>query len=101
MSDSEEPTADDIAAPPGDNVFKRFVPKPTGKNQHTHCRECSTCFQGCLVQVIVTAPANDDRVADILRDYHRKNITNKKTISKLLRAEHGIQMRYLYCTAAG
>ncbi|KIJ07092.1 hypothetical protein PAXINDRAFT_182558 [Paxillus involutus ATCC 200175] len=52
-----------------------FVPNPKGKNQHKHC------------------PASDDeRVAEILRDYHRKNITNKKTISKLLWAEHGIHM---------
>jgi len=50
----------------------RFVPNPKGKNQHKHC--------------------HDERVAEILRDYHRKNITNKKTISKLLWAEHGIHM---------
>jgi hypothetical protein len=40
------------------------------------------------------AAPDAERVVEILRDYHRKNITNKKTISKLLWAEHGIRMRY-------
>ncbi|KAF9229378.1 hypothetical protein BS17DRAFT_681182, partial [Gyrodon lividus] len=60
------------------------VPNPNGKNQHKHC-----------------SPANDKHMAEILRGYHLKDITNKKTISKLLWVEYGICMRYIhvhYCT---
>ncbi|KAF8555790.1 hypothetical protein OG21DRAFT_1410338 [Imleria badia] len=67
MSDTEEHLNDD--------TLVRFVPNPNGKNQHKDC------------------PSSDnDRVAEILHEYHHRNITNKKLISKLLLAEHGIRM---------
>jgi len=66
MSDAEEHS---------NGAVVRFVPNPNGNNQHKDC------------------PSSDDgRVADILREYHRRNITDKKLISKLLLAEHGIHM---------
>ncbi|KAI6148842.1 hypothetical protein BKA82DRAFT_133044, partial [Pisolithus tinctorius] len=37
--------------------------------------------------------AEDEHIVEILQDYHHKNIMNKKTINKLLKVEHGIQMR--------
>ncbi|TCD69267.1 hypothetical protein EIP91_008202 [Steccherinum ochraceum] len=40
----------------------------------------------------LAASKDDARVADLLRDYHRRNLTNKNTVSKLLQAEHGIEM---------
>ncbi|KAH7902877.1 hypothetical protein BJ138DRAFT_976169, partial [Hygrophoropsis aurantiaca] len=51
------------------------VPNPKGTNQHKLC-----------------PPTDDERVADILRAYHRRNISDRKLISKLLRAEHKIVM---------
>ncbi|KAH7904483.1 hypothetical protein BJ138DRAFT_1019103 [Hygrophoropsis aurantiaca] len=47
---------------------------PTGKNQYN-----------CL-------PKDNEHVKEILREYHRRAITNRNTISKLLAAEHGITM---------
>ncbi|KAG6372147.1 hypothetical protein JVT61DRAFT_8557 [Boletus reticuloceps] len=66
MSDTEEYTNDDV---------EQHIPNPTGKNQHKDCPS-----------------VDDERVAEILREYHRRNLTNKRLISKLLLAEHGIQM---------
>ncbi|KAG0708133.1 hypothetical protein DFH29DRAFT_979469 [Suillus ampliporus] len=40
-------------------------------------------------------PKGDHKVADLLREYHRWNILDRKLISKLLQAEHGIKMREL------
>ncbi|KAF9461875.1 hypothetical protein BDZ94DRAFT_791699 [Collybia nuda] len=47
---------------------------PSGKNQHKDC-----------------PPPNDQRVEEILREYHRKGITARKQISKMLMKE-GIKM---------
>ncbi|KAJ3994232.1 hypothetical protein F5050DRAFT_1800803 [Lentinula boryana] len=46
-----------------------------GKNQHKNC-----------------PPISDERVHAALLEYHRRNITNKETISKLLKIEHGITL---------
>ncbi|KIJ48438.1 hypothetical protein M422DRAFT_247775 [Sphaerobolus stellatus SS14] len=54
------------------NPFNR---NPKGKNQHMHC-----------------PPKKDQTIIDILIEYQRRNITNRKTISELLFAEHGIHM---------
>ncbi|OSD05401.1 hypothetical protein PYCCODRAFT_1443303 [Trametes coccinea BRFM310] len=52
-----------------------MLPNPTGKNKYKEC------------------PAQDDaRVETALREYHRRNITDKYMISKLLLSEHGIKM---------
>lgn len=40
----------------------------------------------------ITAPKDDPKVAELLRDYHKRNITNKDTLANLLLAEHGIVM---------
>ena len=44
---------------------------------------------------MLSAPKDDPRIPELLREYHRRNITNKDTISKLLREEHGIIMSYV------
>ncbi|KAF8064954.1 hypothetical protein FPV67DRAFT_1500841 [Lyophyllum atratum] len=46
---------------------------PRGINKHKHC-----------------PPANDPRVPELLRAYHRQGITDRKRLSKLLRDEHGV-----------
>ncbi|KAJ3782569.1 hypothetical protein GGU10DRAFT_396781 [Lentinula aff. detonsa] len=50
-----------------------------GKNQHKNSD-------------LSKAPINDERVHTALLEYHRRNITNKETISKLLKIEHGITL---------
>ncbi|KAG1884584.1 hypothetical protein F4604DRAFT_1878644 [Suillus subluteus] len=47
------------------------------------CEQTSICF---------SAPKGDHKVANILREYHKWNISDRKLISKLLQAEHGIKM---------
>jgi len=42
---------------------------------------------------IVTAPKNDQFIQKILTQYHCDNLTDRKKISRLLKAEHGIIMR--------
>lgn len=42
---------------------------------------------------IITAPKNDQFIQKVLTQYHYDNITNRKKISHLLKAEHGITMR--------
>ncbi|KIK33744.1 hypothetical protein CY34DRAFT_65002, partial [Suillus luteus UH-Slu-Lm8-n1] len=53
----------------------QHLPNPSGRNQHKFCP-----LKG------------DHKVADLLREYHRRNISDRKLISKLLQAEHGIKM---------
>ncbi|KII91998.1 hypothetical protein PLICRDRAFT_457400 [Plicaturopsis crispa FD-325 SS-3] len=48
---------------------------PNGRNQYKDC-----------------PPPNDPRVRDALLAYHRRGITDRKKISKLLKEEHGIIM---------
>ncbi|KAF9463663.1 hypothetical protein BDZ94DRAFT_1163569, partial [Collybia nuda] len=48
---------------------------PKGKNQHKDC-----------------PPSDDPRIPEILTAYHRRNITDRKRLSKLLRDDHGIIM---------
>lgn len=45
------------------------------------------------------APKNDKVIEKILRDYYKRNITNRVTLSELLRVEHNITMSYvlLFC----
>ena len=71
---------------------------PKEKNQHKDCREHLAYFSPwfTLQRIELAASSDDGRVADILGEYHRRNITDKKLISKLLLAEHGIHMRYVY-----
>ncbi|THH28616.1 hypothetical protein EUX98_g5570 [Antrodiella citrinella] len=38
------------------------------------------------------ASKDDEKVAELLKEYQRRNITNKHTVSHLLLAEHGIEM---------
>lgn len=47
-------------------------------------------------RIELVASSSNEWVAEILQEYHYHNITNKKLISKLLLAEHGIHMRYVY-----
>ncbi|KAG1845558.1 hypothetical protein F4604DRAFT_1662541 [Suillus subluteus] len=51
------------------------VPNPEGRNQHGQC-----------------PPKSDQFVQKVLTQYHHDNITNRKKISHLLKAEHGITM---------
>ncbi|GJJ07921.1 hypothetical protein Clacol_002127 [Clathrus columnatus] len=48
---------------------------PTGRNQYQNC-----------------PPRDDPAVSSYLIEYHRRGITNRKTISQLLNADHGITM---------
>ena len=43
---------------------------------------------------IVAASKHDQFIQKILTKYHRENITNRKMISRLLKTEHGITMRW-------
>ncbi|KAI0367996.1 hypothetical protein BV20DRAFT_949050 [Pilatotrama ljubarskyi] len=76
----EGSTSDDIPSDvpedsAGTNTKKYHAPNPSGRNQYIDC------------------PSKDDpRVEEALRDYHRRNITDKRIISKLLWAEHKIKM---------
>jgi hypothetical protein len=45
-----------------------------------------------LAANIHEASIGDENVRTALLEYHRRNITNKYTISKLLQAEHGIKL---------
>ncbi|KAG1876215.1 hypothetical protein F4604DRAFT_1581135 [Suillus subluteus] len=47
------------------------------------CEQTSICF---------SAPKGDHKVANILHEYHKRNISDHKLISKLLQAEHRIKM---------
>ncbi|KAG2106474.1 hypothetical protein BD769DRAFT_1320971, partial [Suillus cothurnatus] len=66
---------------------------PSGQNQHKDCHKSFLCCTankpliGCF-----SAPKGDHKVADLLREYHRWNISDRKLLSKLLQAEHGIKM---------
>ncbi|TBU22809.1 hypothetical protein BD311DRAFT_675229 [Dichomitus squalens] len=53
----------------------RHIPNPHGNNQYRHC-----------------PPKDDPKVEAALWDYHRRNISDKEKIRKLLFAEHGIKM---------
>ena len=67
---------------------------PTGINQFKDCR--SYCFYldaMCHFNCLIVAGSDDARVESLIRDYDRRNIVNKDLISKMLLAEHGIQMR--------
>lgn len=39
------------------------------------------------------AKPDDDDMKNIICEYHRRGVTNKDTISKMLLAEHGVTMR--------
>lgn len=68
----------------------------TGKNQYTTCRKLGeTAGVHWDILNIVSAPAGDDRVKNLLIGYHRRGITSRKVISQLLLAEpEPIIMRY-------
>ncbi|KAJ8579873.1 hypothetical protein M405DRAFT_869891 [Rhizopogon salebrosus TDB-379] len=51
------------------------IPNPEGRNQHGQC-----------------PPKNNQLIQKILTQYHCDNITDRKKISRLLKAEHGIIM---------
>lgn len=42
---------------------------------------------------MLIATKSDERVADLLREYNSRNITNRVTIAEMLLQEHGIKMR--------
>jgi hypothetical protein len=70
---------------------------PTGINQYKNCRMLFLISQ-FLVWLFLTlsqARADDEHVETILREYHRRGITNRSHLSELLLGEHGIQMRYV------
>ncbi|KAF9470531.1 hypothetical protein BDN70DRAFT_888988 [Pholiota conissans] len=51
------------------------MPNPTGKNQHAEC-----------------PPPDDDVVADALKEYHRRGITDASIMAELLLKEHAIKI---------
>ncbi|KAG1748682.1 hypothetical protein EDB19DRAFT_1905026 [Suillus lakei] len=73
--DSYDP--DDELQPPviEDGVSPHISHNPEGRNQHIHC-----------------PPKNDKLIQQILTQYHRDGITDRKKISRLLKAEHGVTM---------
>lgn len=80
-SESDEPVA------PVNTSNNRF-----GKNQHKNCRKCLVLGLLSWRLTLFEAPKNDEKVHAALLEYHRRNITNKETISKLLKIEHGITL---------
>ncbi|KAI0061719.1 hypothetical protein BV25DRAFT_1857161 [Artomyces pyxidatus] len=52
-----------------------FTRNPKGRNQYKDCPD-----------------KDDERVADLLRGYHRQGITDRKLVSRLLHDDHGITM---------
>ncbi|EGO04019.1 hypothetical protein SERLA73DRAFT_175751 [Serpula lacrymans var. lacrymans S7.3] len=54
---------------------KSHVRNPEGKNQHKDC-----------------PPKNDPRITQFLYEYQRREIFDKREISRLLLSEHGIKM---------
>ena len=84
-----------------DDTTEWFVPNLTGKNQHNDCHKSYGKYSLSLVYLIeLVASSNNKWVAEILQEYHCWNLTSKKLISKLLLAEHGIQMRFVYWSQA-
>jgi hypothetical protein len=54
----------------------------------------ATSIYRCYTDLyIVTAPKDNQFIQKILTQYHCDNITDRKKISRLLKAEHGIIMR--------
>ncbi|KAG1871660.1 hypothetical protein F4604DRAFT_1881097 [Suillus subluteus] len=62
----------------------------TKGNMHQWTRE--DMDRMCGGQAMGSTPKGDHKVADLLYEYHRRNISDRKLISKLLQAEHGIKM---------
>ena len=44
---------------------------------------------------LIVAKSDDAHVEELIREYDRRNISNKETVRKMLLAEHGINMRYV------
>ena len=73
MSDSE--------AGPSSNSYNR---NPSGTNRHIDCRTgCSHSPIGMLLTYFIATPGNE-KVAELLRQYHHDRITDKKVIAGLL-----------------
>ena len=65
---------------------------PTGTNQHSDCRtDDHFSLLTCLSHVFIATPDNEN-VNNLLKQYHRDGITNKKIISGLL-SKKGYTMR--------
>jgi hypothetical protein len=77
-----------------DGYYTRHSTNPSGRNQHKDCRKSFLCCTANKPLIACfSAPKGDHKVADLLREYHRRNISDRKLLSKLLQAEHGIKMR--------
>jgi hypothetical protein len=50
-------------------------------------------YEVILTCIIMIAPKNDQLIQEILTQYHHDGITDRKKISHLLEAEHGVTMR--------
>jgi hypothetical protein len=66
---------------------------PTGKNQHTNCRELFHWWFKHFSDSRNTAAPDDEKVNDYLRKLHGRGIISKETIRQLLLKELGVTMR--------
>jgi len=93
-ADSLNNSSDDESQSLEGDDTSTHVPNPEGRNQHQHCREQRHLNLLHFIDLyIVTAPKSDQFIQQIITQYHRDNITDRKKISRLLKAEHGITMR--------
>lgn len=91
LSDSEQNNSGDEASSDS-KVPTNSNNNWKGTNQYKNTREYSV-FEVIHSIQILSARIGDKRVGDVLREYHRRNITNKDMISKLLKVDHGITLR--------
>jgi hypothetical protein len=77
-----------------DGYYTRHSTNPSRRNQHMDCHKSFLCCTANKPLIACfSAPKGDHKVADLLHEYHRWNISDRKLLSKLLQAEHGIKMR--------
>jgi hypothetical protein len=97
MSDSESEVTSQLLGRESDNsgsALECTAGKSNnriGKNQHEGCRKWQR-FQNVVANTICLASIGDMNVRAALLEYHKRNITNKYTISELFQAEHGITL---------
>jgi hypothetical protein len=82
-----------MSGPSATTSTKPHNRNPTGRNQYKDCRTY-LLFLLLISPSPSAAPKNDNQVTELLYDYQRREIFDKKKISQLLYDEHGIKLRY-------
>jgi hypothetical protein len=80
-----------MSGPSATTSTKPHNRNPTGRNQYKDCRTY-LLFLLLISPSPSAAPKNDNQVTELLYDYQRREIFDKKKISQLLYDEHGIKL---------